>query len=288
MADKIDPKDQKQQNELDQFTSGDGAEGPNLDAEERQASDADSADESAIAAGNLSYSDPFSRNGIQVDGTPALSPDDQILAAQSLKSVDEPSDIGANIADDPATEAGSQLNADTQTSVIEPAVSASGAGVQGPQGFRRSNSQIINQENTTFDAPQINTVTPQDAPAPSTLDPDPVNPDSIDPNQTPQADRDTGTALEGAGETRFDVLANDSDVDGDALTLINAEVASGEGSVTIENGQVVFNPDDSHNSLAEGETADVTVSYTITDGNGETSTATLTITVTGSNDGPTV
>ncbi|WP_394201973.1 calcium-binding protein, partial [Marinagarivorans algicola] len=106
-------------------------------------------------------------------------------------------------------------------------------------------------------------------------------------NSAPEANNDTGAVLEGAGATRFNVLVNDNDIDGDALTLVNAEVIEGVGSVSIDSNQVVFNPDISHNDLAQGETADVTVSYMITDGNGETTSASLSITVTGSNDGPT-
>jgi VCBS repeat-containing protein len=105
-------------------------------------------------------------------------------------------------------------------------------------------------------------------------------------NDGPIAVADTGAVIEGAGPVEFDVLANDSDPDGDALTLTNAEVTNGLGSVSIVDGKVVFNPDASHNSLAEGETATVTVTYTIEDAFGETATADLTITVTGTNDAP--
>ena len=108
-----------------------------------------------------------------------------------------------------------------------------------------------------------------------------------DNNTAPEATDDSGAVTEGAGVVSFDVLANDSDIDGDALTLTSAEVTSGDGSVTIENGEVVFNPDDSHNALADGETAEVTVSYTVQDINGTEDTANS-ITVTGTNDAPDV
>ncbi|HEV8077382.1 MAG TPA: Ig-like domain-containing protein, partial [Marinobacter sp.] len=92
----------------------------------------------------------------------------------------------------------------------------------------------------------------------------------------------------GGGQGEFDVLANDSDPDVDVLTLTNDEVIESVGSLSIVDGKIVFNPDDSHNSLAEGETANVTVSYTVQDPSGKTSTAELTITVTGTNDIPEV
>ena len=107
-------------------------------------------------------------------------------------------------------------------------------------------------------------------------------------NDAADAVDDTGSATEGAGAVSFDVLANDSHPDGDSFTLTNVEVTEGNGSVSIVNGEVVFNPDVSHNELADGETADVTVSYTIEDADGEESTAELTITVTGTNDAPDV
>ena len=86
----------------------------------------------------------------------------------------------------------------------------------------------------------------------------------------------------------FDVLANDSDIDGDTLTLTDAAVTEGNGSVSVVNGQVVFNPDASHNALAQGDTDEVTVTYTVEDAAGVESTAELTITVTGTNDAPDV
>ena len=63
MADTNDPKNKKQQQQdaLDQFIAEEDKQGVNLDAEEREAADADASDEGAIAAGNLTYGDRFER-----------------------------------------------------------------------------------------------------------------------------------------------------------------------------------------------------------------------------------
>ena len=117
-------------------------------------------------------------------------------------------------------------------------------------------------------------------------------------NRAPTANDDTGTI--GENETKdFAVLANDSDPDtGDTLSLVsigtisvtsaNAAVDGADvaGAVSIVGGQVRFVPGTSFDALAPGQTATVTIPYTIRDAAGLTATATLTVTVTGANDAP--
>ena len=67
-----------------------------------------------------------------------------------------------------------------------------------------------------------------------------------------------------------DALANDSDPDGDALTIVNAQVQA--GSVTIENNQILYTP-------IPGFIGDVFVEYTIEDTSGESASARVQITV---------
>ncbi|OCX63055.1 hypothetical protein BFP70_12620 [Thioclava sp. SK-1] len=68
-----------------------------------------------------------------------------------------------------------------------------------------------------------------------------------------------------------DVLANDTDVDGDTLSVQTA--SSPDGDVVVNgDGTVTFTP-------ASGFSGDATIEYTVTDGNGGTDTATLTVTV---------
>jgi hypothetical protein len=106
-------------------------------------------------------------------------------------------------------------------------------------------------------------------------------------NGQPIAVNDIATVSEDTA-TVIDVLDNDYDTDGGALTLTDASILDGaDGTVTInDDGTLSFDPGDAYNSLAVGETATVKVEYTISDGEGGTATATATLTVEGSNDGP--
>ncbi|OOC13523.1 hypothetical protein BM451_10930, partial [Dickeya dadantii] len=68
------------------------------------------------------------------------------------------------------------------------------------------------------------------------------------------------------------VLANDSDVDGDSLTVTAATV--GHGTVVINaNGTLTYTPAANYNGSD-------TISYTVSDGHGGTATATVAVTIT--------
>ena len=76
-----------------------------------------------------------------------------------------------------------------------------------------------------------------------------------------------------------DLLENDTDADGDTLSISDVGNATG-GSVALDgNGDVVFTPDANFNGDASFE-------YTASDGNGGTATATVAVTVTAVNDAP--
>ncbi|WP_345195547.1 Ig-like domain-containing protein, partial [Kistimonas scapharcae] len=118
-------------------------------------------------------------------------------------------------------------------------------------------------------------------------------------NDAPVAVADTGNAAT-VGTTRLDVLANDTDVDSDddasnfslsSVSITGITDSSGSrsingGSVSVVNNQLEFDPAGDFDYLAIGESATVTVSYTMRDDSGETSTATATITVSGTNSQP--
>ncbi|MFQ6551803.1 ExeM/NucH family extracellular endonuclease [Aestuariibius insulae] len=108
-------------------------------------------------------------------------------------------------------------------------------------------------------------------------------------NNGPVARGDEVTASEndGAVFSAADLLANDSDFDGDALSVTAVSATSEAGaSVTLVNGAVSYDPGDLFDALGDGETATDTFTYTVSDGQGGTETATVTVTVTGVDDAP--
>ncbi|MFP1683150.1 Ig-like domain-containing protein [Alloalcanivorax sp. C16-1] len=117
-------------------------------------------------------------------------------------------------------------------------------------------------------------------------------------NPAPVADNDTGTTNENS-TTTGNVLTNDSDPDGDDLTVSQVNGEAGEvgeavdgdhgGQFTLnEDGSYTFDPDGDFDDLAVGESRTTSIEYQVSDGEGGFDTATLTITVTGVNDAPTV
>ena len=87
----------------------------------------------------------------------------------------------------------------------------------------------------------------------------------------------------------IDVLGNDIDTHGGhTLTLNSVAAPPGQGSATIANNQLEFNPGSDFDHLAVGETTTVTLDYGIEDEHGAASASTVTVTVTGTNDAPIV
>ncbi|MCO6187036.1 tandem-95 repeat protein, partial [Rhizobium sp. L1K21] len=88
------------------------------------------------------------------------------------------------------------------------------------------------------------------------------------------------------------LLANDTDADGDSLTVTAVSATSANGATVTLNsdGTISYDPTlaATIQALGEGETLTDTFTYTISDGNGGTSSATVTLTVAGVNDAPVV
>ena len=105
---------------------------------------------------------------------------------------------------------------------------------------------------------------------------------------SPVATADTGATVQDHAVT-VDVLANDSDPNaGAVLTLSSVSVPQGEGTASIVNNQLAFDPGHAFDYLAAGQTAQVVVSYTALDQFGQQESSTATITVTGTNDVPVI
>jgi VCBS repeat-containing protein len=104
-------------------------------------------------------------------------------------------------------------------------------------------------------------------------------------NDGPVANPDSRTTSENSAVV-IDVLANDHDVDHDAVLVVTAASGpAGQGTVSIVENQVRFDPGTDFDYLAEGESAVVVLSYTIEDEHGASATSTVTITVQGRDEG---
>lgn len=88
-------------------------------------------------------------------------------------------------------------------------------------------------------------------------------------NQLPLAVDDSVVAYLNQSLT-FDALANDSDPDGDSLTLLNASVAIGE--VEIQDNQLVYTP-------PSGQIGEARIAYSIADEKGATDSAEVVVTI---------
>jgi len=107
---------------------------------------------------------------------------------------------------------------------------------------------------------------PEPEPTPEP-EPEPIE----DPNTAPSAVNDTAE-LEQGGVAIIDVLANDSDADGDTLSLLSVGFASG-GTTEIIDGRVVYTPDEDHLGIDN-------FSYTVTDNEGGIATGRINLVVT--------
>ena len=105
------------------------------------------------------------------------------------------------------------------------------------------------------------------------------------PNTPPIATFDTGSTNENAGIT-LNVLNNDTDANGDQLTITNINASDTLGQVTNNgDGTLRYNPNGQFDSLNAGETATDRFFYTVSDGNGGSDTAAVTVTVNGVSSG---
>ena len=91
-------------------------------------------------------------------------------------------------------------------------------------------------------------------------------------NDQPTAVADSATVAQDSNNNEIDVLVNDSDIDGQTITL-KAVSASGNGTVTMVNNKVNYSP-------ASGFSGAETINYTIEDSEGLSASAEVLVTVT--------
>ena len=111
------------------------------------------------------------------------------------------------------------------------------------------------------------------------------------PNNPPVAVDDSGVGFSTDEDNPFslgNVLANDSDPDPeDTISIESVNTSTLVGNLTdLGNGDFQYDPAGRFNSLAVGETATDTFSYSITDGRGRSDSASVTILINGVNDAP--
>ncbi len=119
----------------------------------------------------------------------------------------------------------------------------------------------------------------------------------VDVNEAPTPTSDTATTDED-NAVAIDVLANDTDPDGNALTITEVDgqaivengptvtLTSG-AEVKLVSGQLVYDPTTSTplQDLGEGDVATDAFSYTVADDGGKTATSGVELTITGASDG---
>lgn len=91
-------------------------------------------------------------------------------------------------------------------------------------------------------------------------------------NDIPVATDDAVSAVENSASNNFDLVSNDTDVDGDSLS-VTAVSYTGNGTLTATTSGATYTP-------AQDFTGNETFTYTLSDGNGGEATASVTITVT--------
>jgi hypothetical protein len=90
-------------------------------------------------------------------------------------------------------------------------------------------------------------------------------------NQKPSAANDSPTTKSGVAIT-INVTVNDSDPDGDTLTVVIASQPA-NGTATVSNGKIVYTPN-------AGFSGNDSFTYTVSNGKGGSATATVTVSVT--------
>lgn len=108
-------------------------------------------------------------------------------------------------------------------------------------------------------------------------------------NRAPTVVNDVISLTEGDDATSIDPLANDSDLDGDTLTVTGITVPDdleGRASFDAPTGLVTFDPLNLFSTLSDGEIESQAITYTVSDGNGGISEGTITIEVEGTNAAP--
>ncbi|WP_246335774.1 beta strand repeat-containing protein [Azomonas macrocytogenes] len=199
--------------------------------------------------------------------TITVSPTDVPLAVDDTVTTPGGTPVSGNLAgnDTPSTDGGNTWTLTDSPTNGTVAVNEDGTFTYTPdEGFVGEDSFTYTLTDADGDS---STATVTITVNPPVTEPEPVN--------TPPVAVNDGvfTAPADTPLTNLDVLGNDSDPDGDPLTVTGASVPPGQGTVTINpDGTLDFTP-------APDYTGPVEITYTIDDGNGGTATAVVNIEV---------
>ena len=116
--------------------------------------------------------------------------------------------------------------------------------------------------------------------SPSGPVPGPISQAPVTVNGAPLAGDDAFTVSEDSANTTLDVLANDSDFNGNSLTIFSVDTPNQGGTVVNNGSALVYTPALNFNGVE-------TFSYVVTDGYGGFASAAVNVTVTPLNDPPT-
>ncbi|REL28146.1 tandem-95 repeat protein [Thalassotalea euphylliae] len=101
---------------------------------------------------------------------------------------------------------------------------------------------------------------------------------ALQENIAPVANNDVATVVEDSANNEIDALNNDTDANGDTLTITLASASNGRAAIV--NNKISYTPNGDFSGRAS-------ISYTISDGRGATNSGTITVTVAGVSDAPT-
>ncbi|WP_203292153.1 VCBS domain-containing protein [Maricaulis parjimensis] len=108
-------------------------------------------------------------------------------------------------------------------------------------------------------------------------------------NNGPMIDADQSAQIQENGTVTVDVLASAFDFDGDDVTLSYLDTVAFKGQIDIDpqTGALIFDTLTGYEYLSEGETIEVEIAFSVTDGT-DTADGIVTLTIVGTNDAPVV